>query len=254
METIDFDPKLAIFDLDGTLTESKQQLERDMGELLNRLMNKMPVGVMSGASFKQFQKQFFPGLPEGVPPDRLYIFPTNAAQCYVHKNGNWEVEYTYSLSAEEKTQISEAIERALKETGFDAMPEKVWGERIEDRDAQIAFSFLGQDAPLEAKSAWDPDRNKRLQIRSALQPMLSDFSISIGGKNTIDFTRKGVTKSFGLRALSRITQVDIKDMVYVGDALDEGGNDEVVKETGIRTFQVAGPADTREFINAVVSK
>ena len=253
MEPLPFAPKLIIFDLDGTLTESKQELKPDMGALLAELMEKMPIAVMSGCSYQQFQKQFLPGLPEQAPTDRLYIFPTNAAQCYVLDGGGaWKQQYSHSLSADEKKQITEAIHRALAETGFDKEPEQVWGERIEDRDAQIAFSYLGQDAPLEAKSAWDPDRKKRMQIRAALTPLLADFSISIGGKNTIDITRKGVTKSFGLRALSRITNVDISEMVYVGDALDEGGNDSVVKETGIHTVSVTGPAVVEQLIRALL--
>lgn len=254
MEPIDFKPKLVVFDLDGTITESKQTLDLDMGRQLEKLMDKLPIAVMSGASFGQFQKQFLPGLPDAIPPSRLYIFPTNAAQCYVLENNEWRKEYNHSLSAEEKTQVIEAINRALSETGFGEPPTQVWGERIEDRDAQIAFSYYGQEAPLAVKRAWDPDRKKRAQIRAAMLPLLADFSISMGGTNTIDITRKGVTKSFGLRALSRITEIDITDMLYVGDALEEGGNDAVVKETGIRTLQVSGPQDVREVIATLVTQ
>jgi phosphomannomutase len=252
MEPTDFQPKLAVFDLDGTLTESKQPLEADMGKVLTRLMEKMPIAIMSGCSYQQFQKQFLPGLPNEAPAGRLFIFPTNASQCYVLHGTEWRQEYNHSLSSDEKSQITEAIHRALAETGFEAQPEHIWGERIEDRDAQIAFSYYGQDAPLEVKRAWDPDRKKRAQIRAALIPLLTDFSISIGGMNTIDITRKGVTKSFGLRALSRITGIDINDMLYVGDALEEGGNDEVVKETGIHTLDVIGPDEVKKLIERLV--
>jgi HAD superfamily hydrolase (TIGR01484 family) len=223
-----------------------------MGELLADLMEKMPVAIMSGASYEQFQKQFLPGLPRTAPDGRLYIFPTNAAQCYVLGSGVWRQEYNHALSIEEKTQIVNAIHRALEESGFAEKPETVWGDRIEDRGAQIAFSYYGQNAPLEIKRAWDPDHKKRTQIRSALLPILGDFSISFGGTNTIDITRKGVTKSFGLRALSRITKINIADMLYIGDALDEGGNDAVVKETQIHTRQVSGPEEVKELISAMV--
>jgi len=251
MEPIDFEPKLVVFDLDGTVTDSKQSLQPEMGQLLTQLMKKMPIAIMSGCSYQQFQKQFLPGLPSEAPPNRLFIFPTNAAQCYVLQDGKWRQQYNHSLSAEEKTQITDAIHRALRDSGFGETPKEVWGERIEDRDAQIAFSYYGQEAPLEVKKAWDPDRKKRVAIRQALLPILTDFSISVGGTNTIDITRKGVTKSFGLRALSRITEIDIENMVYVGDALDEGGNDSVVKETAIRTIQVAGPEEVKEFVHSL---
>jgi hypothetical protein len=42
-------------------------------------------------------------------------------------------------------------------------------------------------------------------------------------------------------------------MLYVGDALFPGGNDEIVKETGIPTQQVSGPAETKEIIEKVLA-
>lgn len=253
MESAEFIPKLIVFDLDGTLTESKQPLVPSMGKLLVRLMEKMVIAVTSGGSFAQFKTQFLPGLPPDLPADRLYIFPTDAAQCYFLRDGEWHQEYNHSLSLEEKAQIVDAIHRALAETGFGEAPKQVWGERVEDRDAEIAFSYYGQEAPLDIKSAWDPDSKKRIQIRAALLSLLTDFSVTIGGKNTIQITRKGVTKSFGLRALARITGIDIKDMLYVGDSFGDGGNDTVVEETGVHTQQVSGPAEVEKLIAALVS-
>ena len=43
------------------------------------------------------------------------------------------------------------------------------GEVIEDRDTQITFSALGQDATPEDKYAWDPDNEKKLAIRDLCQ-------------------------------------------------------------------------------------
>jgi len=56
------DKSLIIFDLDGTLAESKQPMDSEMTELLARLLEKKKVAVISGGSFEQFKKQFLPEL------------------------------------------------------------------------------------------------------------------------------------------------------------------------------------------------
>src|SRR3989344_3472027 len=144
-------PRLIVFDLDGTLTESKQRMSAEMGELLSRLLARIPVAVMSGAGFPQFGKQFFPSLPPEAKLDRLYIFPDNAAQCYVHKNGAWHPQYDHAFTPTEREHILKALNEALKETGLYEVPVRVWGERVEDRGSEIVFSGLGQQAPPEEK-------------------------------------------------------------------------------------------------------
>lgn len=241
-------PKLIAFDLDGTLAESKQRLPAEMGELITELLSKMPVAIMSGASFAQFEKQFLPAL--GVTPhiDRLYIFPTNAAQCFTHKGGAWRSIYDRSFNTFERARIMQAVKEALEETGFAQAPNPVWGERVEDRGAQISFSGLGQEAPLDAKRAWDPSGEKRKTIREAFARRLPDFTVVASGSTTIDITQKGINKAYGIRQLLELAEISIPEILYVGDALEDGGNDAVVKETGVHTIEVFGPEETAGII------
>lgn len=241
-------PKLIAFDLDGTLAESKQRLPAEMGELITELLSKMPVAIMSGASFTQFEKQFLPAL--GVTPhlDRLYIFPTNAAQCFTYKGGAWRAIYDRSFNTFERARIMQAIKEALEETGFAQIPNPVWGERVEDRGAQISFSGLGQEAPLEAKRAWDPSGEKRKMIRESLARRLPDFTVLASGSTTIDITQKGINKAYGIRQLLELAEISIPEILFVGDALEDGGNDAVVKETGVHTIEVFGPEETAGII------
>lgn len=237
-------PKLIAFDLDGTLAESKQPVSAEMGELLSRLLEKIPVAIMSGASFAQFEKQVLPALPETPYLARLFIFPTNAAQCYVFRNGQWIKAYDQSFNTFEKNRIMQAIKEALQETGFAQPHEQIWGERVEDRGAQISFSGLGQQAPLEAKKAWDPTGEKKKKIREAIAKRLPDFTVVASGSTTVDITKKGIDKAYGIRQLIEVAKVAVQEMLYVGDALEEGGNDAVVKRTGVHTVGVFGPDET----------
>src|SRR5579863_9118297 len=98
-------PQLMAFDLDGTLAESKTRMTPEMGDLLARLLERMPVAVLSGGSWHQFQDQFLTNFPDGANFDRLYLFPTNAAVCYVHRSGEWHPQYDDQFSEEEKQKI-----------------------------------------------------------------------------------------------------------------------------------------------------
>jgi len=248
-----FAPKLMVFDLDGTLAESKERMSAEMGMLVSDLLKKMPVAIMSGASMQQFEKQFLPALPREARLERLYIFPTNAAQCFMYRGSKWDLPYDNSFNEAEREVIRQALKECIDQSKF-KLPEKLWGEQIEDRGAQISFSALGQQAPVEEKEKWHTYHEvERKALYQALVKKLPGLSIAEGGLTTIDITRKGVNKAFGVRKLPGLTGISIPEMLYVGDALTEGGNDNVVIETGIKTHEVFGPGETAKLIEDTLS-
>ena len=253
---MDFKPKLVAFDLDGTLAESKQPVTLEMGALLSTLMSKVKVAILSGASFAQFESQVLPSLPEDSHFESLFLFPMNAARCYTYKRGAWRIQYDETLNPIEKEKIMQAFKEAMGETGF--LPESPrppeWGERIEDRGSQITFSALGQKAPVEEKKKWDPSREKRRPLYEALKKRLPNFSIGLNAATSIDVTHKGINKAYGIRQLVQLADTTIAEMLYIGDALEEGGNDAIVKETGIKTEEVIGPQDTARLILEILEK
>ena len=245
-------PKAVAFDLDGTLAESKSSMTPEMGALLTRLCEKMPVAIMSGAGLSQFQKQLLSGLPAHAPLHHLFLFPTNAAQCYVHEHDEWRAVYNLPFTSEESAKIMAALDGALKATGMDVPPEKCWGERIENRGAQITFSGLGQQAPNEEKKKWDPDRFKRAPVREMLLRELPECSISVAASTSIDITHKGINKAYGVERFSEMTGITIPDMLYIGDSLFPGGNDAIVIPTGIPTQAVTNPEETAGVIEGLL--
>ncbi len=243
-------PKIIIFDLDGTLALSKQPLTEEMGMALKKLLDKIPVGVMSGADFSQFEKQLLPYLPADANLSNLFLFPTSAAECLIFKNNRWEPVYDYLLTKGEKEKIVTAFEKVLEQTGI-VKNEPNFGERIEDRGEQITFSALGQEAPLELKEKWDPNHAKRKILKAELEKIIPEFEISIGGSTSVDITRKGISKEDGIVWLSKHFGIDSSQMLYVGDALFTGGNDAEVKKTSVQTKEVKGPAETLTLIKNI---
>jgi HAD superfamily hydrolase (TIGR01484 family) len=242
--------KLAVFDLDGTLAPSKSPLEPETGAWLARLLDVCRVAVISGGAWPQFQKQLLAHLPAGKNLDRLSLLPTSGTRFMAFDHSDWRQLYAENFTDEEKKKIISALTEVFHASGFE--PDKHWGEVIEDRGSQITLSALGQEAPLDAKKTWDPDFSKRRAMREKLKPLLPEFSIGLGGTSSIDVTRPGVDKAYGIGKLKDVLGVALADMLFVGDALFEGGNDFPVRSTGVACIQVAGPSETRKVIEAIV--
>ncbi|MES3030849.1 MAG: HAD-IIB family hydrolase [Patescibacteria group bacterium] len=250
--------ELVVFDLDGTLAPSKSPLERKMAELLGKLLTKKKVAVISGGTYEQMKKQLLAHLPAFGEIDltKLFLFPTSGTSMYTFEKsvdgptGQWIESYANRLTAPEKETIMTGLYAALHEAGYTEPTEK-HGKVIEDRGTQITFSALGQEAPLELKSAWDPDHSKRKRIVDLLNPRIPGFEARMGGSTSVDITRAGRSKAYGIKEMSRRLKIPIEQMVFVGDELVAGGNDESVKVTGIATIAVKDPADTAKILDLV---
>lgn len=243
--------QLIAFDLDGTLAESKQPLKDDMGEALADLLDVADVAVISGGDWPQFDKQVASRLPGRADISKLWLLPTTGTKLYVHRNGAWGSVYAELFDDDQKAKILKAFDEALEATGF--VPEQTWGERIEDRGSQITFSALGQQAPIDAKEHWDPDFAKRKIIQADLRTRLPGLSINMGGATSIDITREGVDKAYGLKKLRDESRIPLDAMLFLGDAIFPGGNDYPAKELGMDTVRVRDPQETLSVIAAIVA-
>ncbi|WP_294393892.1 HAD-IIB family hydrolase [uncultured Sphingomonas sp.] len=242
---------LVAFDLDGTLALSKQPLDDDMADLLARLTQVAMVDVISGGDWPQFEKQVVGRMPDHARLSNLVIQPTTGTKLYRHRDGDWQRVYADLFDPEESAKIKDALKRAVAQAGYAG--EHVWGEQIEDRGSQITFSALGQQAPLDAKKDWDPDHAKRETLQALLKSMLPDLAINIGGTTSIDITRKGIDKAYGLKRLSETVDVPLDRMLFLGDAIFPGGNDYPAKTLGLDTVRVRDVDETKAIVTAVIA-
>lgn len=243
--------QLVAFDLDGTLAESKQAIGDEMGEALCDLLSVVHVAVISGGDWPQFEKQVASRLPSRADLSRLWLMPTTGTKLFVHRDGAWSTVYAELFDEAERARIIAAFNASLDATGL--KPEESWGERIEDRGSQITFSALGQQAPIAAKETWDPDFAKRKVIQADLRTRLPGLAINMGGATSIDITREGVDKGYGLKKLRDHSGIALDAMLFIGDAIFPGGNDYPAKEIGLDTVRVRDPEDTLNVIAAIVA-
>jgi hypothetical protein len=242
--------KLIVFDLDGTIAESKAALDDEMAGLLGSLLAVLEVAIISGGNWPQFQKQVLSHLPRNARLERLSILPTCGTKFYRYES-SWKLLYSEDFNAEEKAQIQSALGRTIRASGFEV--ERTWGDRIEDRGSQITFSALGQQAPIEAKEQWDPDFAKRKKMKAILDELIPAFSVRLGGTTSIDVTKPGIDKAYGIRKLRDTLGIAIRDMIFVGDALFPGGNDYPAKEAGALCIEVRDPEESKRVIETVLA-
>jgi HAD superfamily hydrolase (TIGR01484 family) len=240
--------RLIAFDLDGTLAESKQAVDPEMTGLLAQLARTALVAVISGGDWPQFNQQLISNLPADFAFSRLFLLPTSGTKMYRH-DGEWRATYADLFSDGERALVLGALDDAAN--GLGLVESRTWGDRIEDRGSQITFSGLGQLAPLDAKTAWDADHSKRKSLQAALKAALPGFSVRIGGSTSIDITRDGIDKAYGMRKLAQIADVRFDEMIFLGDAVYPGGNDYPVREAGIDTIAVRDVHETKRAIEAI---
>jgi len=242
--------KLVVFDLDGTLAQSKSPLDPEMAEWIGKLLDLVKVAVISGGDWPQFEKQLLDHLPHTAHLGNLSLLPTCGTKFYRYE-GDWEKFYAEDFSAAEKAKIVYSLEQAIDASGFKVA--KVWGETIEDRGSQITYSALGQKAPLEEKAKWDADFAKRQAIKALLDERIPEYSVRLGGTTSIDVTKPGIDKAYGIRKLRDILEIGIDEMIFVGDAIFPGGNDYPPKEIGVVSIRVRDPEETKRVVEAIVA-
>jgi len=227
--------KLFCFDLDETLTPSKQKASEEIIHAFEELLKFSNCAIISGASLNQIRKQILDYInPHHIP--QILIFPTCGASLFEYGvNGEYIERYSFKLLEEEKAKIIST---------FDVPTYKIYGNLFEDKGSQITYSALGQDATSEIKKIWDPDCSKRKAILAKSAPMAPEFEYKIGGTTSIDVTIKGIDKSYAIKYLIQKGLYHKEDILYVGDALYEGGNDFPVLKYGVDCIQTSGIEET----------
>jgi HAD superfamily hydrolase (TIGR01484 family) len=241
------DKKVIMFDLDDTLSEAKTNMEQSMADAITQLLTQAHVAVITGSKWEQCKAQMVDQLPSYAPLHRLHILPNCGTRLFQYDGTSWNPVYSELLGEEEKVAIREALLTSMQGM-YDAST--TYGEIIEDRGSSIAFSALGQQAPIEIKKSFDPEKTIRLKMLEKLIPMLPEHEVKIGGTTTIDITKKGMDKGWGIKRFAEHHGVELRDIGFLGDAIFPGGNDYPAKEIGLDCIQVNNPHDTEKHIRS----
>jgi HAD superfamily hydrolase (TIGR01484 family) len=185
--------------------------------------------------------------------------PTCGTRYYQYDTGkkDWRQIYAENFTEAEKKKIIDALDKGFDDLKMRA--DKTYGECIEDRGSQVTYSVLGQDIVDELgkegvrqKEAWDPDNSKKLKLRDYIAPLIPDFEVRVGGVTSIDVTKKGIDKAYGMKKLMEMLSISKEEILFIGDRLQEGGNDYPVKAFGIDSLEISRWQETAIAVEAIL--
>lgn len=252
--------KVIAFDLDGTLAPSKSAMHDRMNEALSNLLNYYEVCIISGGKFEQFHKQVLSQLKATTEElQRVHLMPTCGTRYYNYdlSKKDWNLVYAEDFTDAEKKKIIDALNKGFDDLGY--REAKTYGETIEDRGSQVTFSVLGQDIVdvlgaegVKQKEEWDPGDKKKNELRDYIADMIPEFEVRVGGVTSIDVTKLGIDKAYGIKRLCELLEISKEDILFLGDRIREGGNDYPVKLMGVDSLEVSRWEDTALVLEGIV--
>lgn len=249
--------KLIAFDVDNTLSLSRSEIDVEMANLLIELLAAKQVAIITGGAFVDIKKQVLDPLikvNQEIQLSNLILLPTNGSGLWTFNQtmNQWTEIFSHRLTAEQKKKIIKAIEE-IDQSDPELRNNISYGPEIEDRQSEITYSALGNKAPVSLKKDWDPDFKKRIAVQSKLMSLLPEFEVKIGGTTSIDITPKGMDKAYAVTKILEYSKLDKTDLIFIGDAIYENGNDYPVAQMGVETIKVSSPEDTKKIISSFVS-
>jgi len=230
--------KVVALDLDGTLTQHKQPLDKEHKEALDALSERYKL-LMAGAG--QVRRIF----------EQMNRYPVDII-------GNYGMQYgTYNPTGKSidmirdiklpanKPLIEEKITFLRNKYGYTSFK----GDNVEFHPSGcITFPILGTKADQADKLSFDPDRAKRRIIYDEVADLFSDYCVFVGGSSSFDMAPKPYNKYYALDLYCKENNLEHKNVVYIGDDYGTGGNDESVYKSDFNYLTID---DYRDFMKVV---
>ncbi len=245
--------KMILFDVDDTLAKSKCPMSSEMAEAIAELLRHVHVGIISGGKWEVLKRNIVDVLPEYARDvfHKFHVLPTSGARYHAYRNSAWEEVYAHLLEESEGVRIMELLSAAA-ESEYERP--QVYGDLVENRGTMISLALFGQTAPIHVKENADRDHVIRKRIVAKVTPHLREYEVKIGGATSIDVSKKGMDKAYGVKAIADHLGLTLDEIGFVGDAVFPGGNDYPVKELGVEVLIVKNEDETFEHIMSWLGK
>ena len=197
-----------IFDVDGTLTPSRQKIDPDFLIFFNSFALANEVYLVTGSDRDKTIEQI------------THLLYCNCKRVY-NCAGNDVYEGDLSVYRNDWTLPKDAAQHLLEELETSRFPVRT-GTHIEERPGCVNFSILGRGANQTERlvySDWDSIKNERQGIAERFNEKFPELHAYVGGVTGVDISNKGSDKSQIIRDFPD------GDVVFFGDRLDPHGND-----------------------------
>jgi phosphomannomutase len=235
--------KVYIFDVDGTLTPSRQRMTEEFTRFFDEWSKENTFYLVSGSDLDKIKEQ----VPIAYLDRAEGVFTCGGNKLYI----NDELIYENKFKPPETliTYLGELIR-------FSETPVQSTNHR-EDRGSLLNFSIVGRDCTLEERQEyfeWDNEVEERKEIAEYIIRTWPKLDAVIGGQISIDIVPKGNDKSQILKHIQEKENAD--KYIFLGDRIEEGGNDYPLaklmgKTDGCRYYKVEGYEETKQILESL---
>lgn len=240
---------LFLFDVDGTLTPSREKVTEEMKEFLAGLRERVRIGFVGGSDLEKQKEQ----LGEDCTELFDYCFPENGVTFIKNNKVSSSSSYLKEVGEKEHNRLVKEIMKILSELTDEENP-KMRGNFIEVRESMVNISPIGRSCTKEERKEFkelDTKIKTREKIVKILQKKFPNLTFSIGGEISIDIFPNGWDKTYALKHL--MEEGIIKQIYFFGDMTAEGGNDfEIHSDERVHGTTVTSPADTMEKVKNIL--
>ena len=230
-----------IFDVDGTLTPSRNPMDKDFKDFFKKFIKKKRVWLISGSDKDKTIEQ----VGEDIWTSVERVYQSSGNQLWV----KGELKYQYEFKTED--YLRELLKMFLDKSEY---PHR-YGNHIEERPGALNFSVVGRDCTQEQRehyAKWDDKHQERKDFAWEIKERYPWLDAVVGGEISIDIYEKFKDKGQIVK--------DIRGKFeFFGDRLYPGGNDfaiqqEIViqKRKGCKTHPVKTWRDTEELLHSTI--
>ncbi len=238
--------KVIIADVDDTICESCQIISSEMAEQISRMIEQgYQFAFISGTKSEDLQYMISSKLKQ-----RHHLLATTGTNYSIVEKDTVNVVYNNSFNPEEKEEIITSFKKLIAD--YEIISLTTAEDQLQDRGSQITLSAIGRNAPSELKAAYDPQGTKRRVWVEFLKKQLDEnkYDIKIGGTTSIDITRKGLDKEWGIKTFAQYHNYSLNSILFFGDKIHPGGNDFPATRI-VDCISVKSPAETLQQLRKI---
>lgn len=243
---------LLLFDIDGTLTESRKVIKENMVSCLKKAASfkEIDIATVGGSDLPKAQEQLQSAI------DLLkFVFTENGLVYLDEKKELHKVDKISTYLGYDK--LKEFVNFCLKYICELDIPIKT-GTFLELRTGILNISPIGRNCTQEERDAFVVYNKEHHILEKFRETLVKNFSekfgleISIGGQISFDVYPIGWDKRYCLRFLEKLYD----NIIFFGDKGYYGGNDyEIITDDRItRGVRVKNPEETIEFIEKIIEE
>lgn len=243
---------LLLFDIDGTLTESRKVIKENMVSCLKKAASfkEIDIATVGGSDLPKAQEQLQSAI------DLLkFVFTENGLVYLDEKKELHKVDKISTYLGYDK--LKEFVNFCLKYISELDIPIKT-GTFLELRTGILNISPIGRNCTQEERDAFVVYNKEHHILEKFRETLVKNFSekfgleISIGGQISFDVYPIGWDKRYCLRFLEKLYD----NIIFFGDKGYYGGNDyEIITDDRItRGVRVKNPEETIKFIEKIIEE